>query len=171
MAEAGTAVTTISFNTPKSGQEYTNWDDHIQNTGRPGHFANYMKVRLPYMDQALSALIEDIYQRNLDKRIMVVVMGEFGRTPRLSHNSNGTGRNHWPQAYSVLFSGGGLRTGQIVGATNSKGEYPAHRPYTPEDILATVYQHLGIDPRAHLTDYSGRPIQLLSHGKPIPELV
>ena len=171
LAEAGTAVTTISFNTPKSGQEYTNWDDHIQNAGRPGHFANYMKVRLPYMDQALSALIEDIYQRNLDKRIMVVVMGEFGRTPRLSHNSHGTGRNHWPQAYSVLFSGGGLRTGQVVGATNSKGEYPAHRPYTPEDILATVYQHLGIDPRAHLTDYSGRPIQLLSHGKPIPELL
>lgn len=171
LAEAGTAVTTVSFNTPKSGQEFTNWDDHILNARRPGHFARYMKVRLPYMDQALSALIEDIYKRDLDKRIMVVVMGEFGRTPRLSSNKDGTGRNHWPQAYSVLFSGGGLRTGQIVGATNSKGEFPAHRPYTPEDVLATMYQHLGIDYRAHLIDYSGRPIQILANGKPIPELI
>jgi len=171
LAEAGTAVSSVSFNTPKSGQEFTNWDDHILNARRPGHFARYMKVRLPYLDQALSALIEDIYRRELDKRIMVVVMGEFGRTPKLSASKDGTGRNHWPQAYSVLFSGGGLRTGQVVGATNSKGEYPVHRPYTPEDVLATMYRHLGIDHRAHLKDYSGRPVQILANGKPIPELI
>ncbi|MEO1983132.1 MAG: DUF1501 domain-containing protein, partial [Fuerstiella sp.] len=164
-------VTTVYINTPKSGQKFTNWDDHIMNAGRPGHFGDFMRVRLPYLDQALSALIEDIFQRDLDKRIMVVVMGEFGRTPRLSSNANGTGRNHWPQAYTALVSGGGLRMGQVVGATNSKAEYPTERPYTPKDLLATVYRHLGIDYRQTLIDYSGRPIHILGEGEPIRELI
>ncbi len=171
LAEAGSAAINIYFNTPKTGQEFTNWDDHIMNAGRPGHFAKYMKVRLPYMDQALTTLIEDIYERGLDRKILVVVVGEFGRTPRLSHNSSGTGRNHWPQAYTALLSGGGLQMGQVVGATNSKAEYPAHRPYTPMDLLATVYRHLGIDPESTLTDHSGRPVHILEGGAPIPELV
>ena len=171
LAEAGTPVINIYFNTPKSGQEFTNWDDHIQNAGRPGHFGKYMSVRLPYMDQALSSLIEDIYERGLDQRILVVVVGEFGRTPRLSHNANGTGRNHWPQAYSALLSGGGLRMGQVVGATNSRAEYPAEQPHSPQDLLATIYRHLGIDPTQTLTDYSGRPIRILETGRAIADLI
>lgn len=171
LAEAGTSVINIYFNTPKSGQEFTNWDDHIQNAGRPGHFAKYMRVRLPFMDQALSTLIEDIYERSLDRKILVVVVGEFGRTPKLSHNSNGTGRNHWPQAYSAMLSGGGLRMGQVVGATNSKSEYPTERPYTPQDLLWTVYRHLGIDPMSTVIDPSGRPVHILESGGPISELV
>lgn len=171
LAENGTSVINIYFNTPKSGQEFTNWDDHILNAGRPGHFAKYMRVRLPYMDQALSALIEDIFARGLDQKILVVVVGEFGRTPRLSKNTSGVGRNHWPQAYSALLSGGGLRMGQVVGATNPKAEYPSERPYTPQDLLATVYRHLGIDPASTLTDHSGRPVYVLESGQPIPELV
>ena len=171
LAEAGTSVISLYINTPKNGPEFTNWDDHIMNAGRPGHFAKYMRVRLPYMDQALSALIEDIYQRSLDQQIMVVVMGEFGRTPRLSSNAQGVGRNHWPQASSVLFSGGGLRTGQVVGATNSKAEYPTERPYTPEDVLATIYRHLGIPANHHFIDLTGRPVPILSQGRPIRELV
>ena len=171
LAEAGVGVITLYTNTPKSGQEFTNWDDHILNAGRPGHFGKYMRVRLPYLDQSLATLIDDIHTRDLDRRIMVVVMGEFGRTPRLSVNNSGTGRNHWPQAYSVLFAGGGLRTGQVVGATNSKAEYPAERPYTPKDVLATIYRHLGIDWTETFTDLSGRPIHILPHGQPIPELV
>lgn len=171
LAEAGTAVTTVYINTPKSGQEFTNWDDHIMNAGRPGHFADYMRVRLPYLDQALSALIEDIFERSLDQRIMVVVMGEFGRTPRLSVNASGTGRDHWPQAYTALVSGGGLKMGQVVGATNSKAEYPSERPCTPKDLLATVYRHLGIDYQRTLTDYTGRPISVLGEGEPIRELI
>lgn len=171
LAESGTSVINIYFNTPKSGQEFTNWDDHISNAGRPGHFAKYMRVRLPYMDQALSALIEDIFSRGLDRRILVVVVGEFGRTPRLSHNSTGTGRNHWPQAYSALLSGGGLQMGRVIGATNSKAEYPANTPHTPQDLLATVYRHLGVDPAATLTDYSGRPVHILESGRPIEGLV
>lgn len=171
LAEAGSAVINIYFNTPKSGQEFTNWDDHILNAGRPGHFAKYMRVRLPYMDQALATLIEDVCERGLDRKILIVVVGEFGRTPRLSHNSSGTGRNHWPQAYTAMLSGGGLRMGQVVGATNSKGEHPIERPYTPQDLLWTIYRHLGIDPAATLTDHAGRPVHILESGGPIRELI
>lgn len=171
LAEAGTSVITLSINTPKNGDEFTNWDDHIMNAGRPGHFAGYMRTRLPYMDQSLSALIEDIFARGVDQKIMVAVLGEFGRTPRLSHNANGTGRDHWPDAQTVLLSGGGLKMGQVVGSTNSKAEFPKERPLTPKDILATIYRHLRIDPAAAFTDFSGRSIPILGEGAPIAELI
>ena len=102
---------------------------------------------------------------------MLVVMGEFGRTPRLSSNSDGVGRNHWPQAYSVMLSGGGLKTGQVVGSTNTRGEYPSARPTSPEDILATIYRHLGIRANHEFTDPSGRALPVLHSGKPIRELI
>ena len=171
LCEAGTAVVSLYINTPMSGPEHTNWDDHILNAGRPGHFGGYMKTRFPYYDQALATLIEDIYARDLDRRIMVVVMGEFGRTPRLSHSKDGVGRNHWPQAYTVLFSGGGLKTGQVIGSTNSKAEYPQTRPLTPQDVLATIYHHLGVDHESSLIDHAGRPVPILPSGRPIAELV
>ncbi len=171
LAEAGTAVISLFIDTPKSGQEFTNWDDHIMNASRPGHFGQYMRVRLPYMDEALATLIEDIHDRGLDKRIMVVVMGEFGRTPRLSNNNQGTGRDHWPQAYSALVSGGGLRMGQVIGATNSKAEFPTERPYTPQDMLATIYRHLGIEHTHTIPDFAGRPVYILDDAKPIAELI
>ncbi|MFO0919380.1 MAG: DUF1501 domain-containing protein [Planctomycetaceae bacterium] len=170
LAEAGTAVISLYIDAPENGQDFTNWDDHIQNAGRPGHFGKFLDVRLPYLDQALSALIEDIFQRGVDERILVVVMGEFGRTPRLSHNVNGTGRDHWPDAYTALVSGGGLRMGQVIGATNSKAEYPTERPYGPHDLLATVYRHLGVDTQQMLTDHAGRPVPILGDGTPITEL-
>lgn len=171
LAEVGAAVITVYIDTPRTGPEFTNWDDHIENAGRPGHFAEYMRVRLPYYDQAIAALIEDIYSRGLDEKILVVALGEFGRTPRLSHNARGTGRDHWPDAMTVLLSGGGLRTGQVVGATNSRAEYPTQRPCTPKDILATIYRHLGIDVQQAFLDTSGRPIPILNEGAPITELV
>lgn len=171
LAEAGTAVISLYIDTPQNGQEFTNWDDHIQNAGRPGHFGKFLDVRLPYLDQALSALIEDIHQRGVDRKILVVVFGEFGRTPRLSHNANGTGRDHWPDAYTALVSGGGLTMGQVLGATNSKAEYPTEKPYSPQDLLATMYHHLGIN-RAHaFYDHAGRPIPILGEGTPIADLV
>jgi hypothetical protein len=171
LAVAGAAVISLYIDTPKSGPEFTNWDDHILNAGRPGHFGQYMKTRLPYLDQALSALIEDVYSRGLEQRILIVVMGEFGRTPRLSHNASGTGRDHWPQAYTALLSGGGLRMGQVIGSTNARGEHPKERPIAPQDLLATVYRHLGIDPRHELSDGVGRPIAVLPEGQPIAELI
>ena len=173
LAEASTAVVTIYANTPKSGPKFTNWDDHPDNAGRPGHFGDYMRTRLPYMDQALASLIEDIYERGLDRKVLLVAVGEFGRTPKISHrNATGsTGRDHWPQAYSALVSGGGLRMGQVVGATNSKGEYPSERPLRPQDLLAMIYRHLGIDTHRSFADFSGRPIPILADGKPIQELI
>lgn len=171
LAEAGTAVISLYIDTPKNGPDFTNWDDHSGNAGRPGHFGGYMRTRLPYLDQALSALIEDIFAKGLDRQLLVVVMGEFGRTPRLAYNSTGVGRDHWPDAASVLLSGGGLRMGQVVGATNSKAEFPTERPYTPQDVLATVYRHLGIEAYRAFNDFAGRPIPILNDGQPIPELI
>lgn len=173
LAEAGTAVINIYFNTPKNGPDFTNWDDHPGNAGRPGHFAKYMRTRLPYMDQALAALIEDIFDRGLEQQILVVVVGEFGRTPRMRYGppNNSYGRDHWPDAYTALLSGGGLKMGQVVGATNSKAEYPTQSACTPQDLLATIYRHLGIDYTQTLLDYSGRPVHILSEAQPIRQLL
>ena len=170
LAAAGTGVVSLFIDSPMSGQEYTNWDDHILNAGRPGHFAGFLQRRLVFLDQALSALIEDLYDRGLDRKVLVAVFGEFGRTPRLSSNANGTGRDHWPDAYSALVSGGGMRMGQVVGATDAKGEYPADRPLTPGDLLATLYRHLGIDPARTFEDRTGKPVPILPEGELIREL-
>ena len=87
-----------------------------------------MRYRAPFMDQALSALIEDVYARGLDRKVLIVAAGEFGRTPRLTHAAGLIGRDHWPDAQSALVSGGGLRMGQVIGATNRRGEYPGRAP-------------------------------------------
>ena len=105
------------------------------------------------------------------EEILIVVVGEFGRTPRLAGRGDEQGRDHWPQAYSALVSGGGLRMGQVIGSTNGKAEYPTERPCSPFDLLATIYQHLGIDVRRTFVDHSGRPIPILGAGEPIRELV
>jgi uncharacterized protein (DUF1501 family) len=122
-------------------------------------------------------LVEDLHDRGLTKNVMLVVTGEFGRTPRISHQT-GTqtgvsqpGRDHWPQAMSMLVSGGGMRTGQVIGSTNSKGEHPHSRPLTPNDLWATVYRHLGIDTEHAFPDHSGRPMPILPYGEPIAELL
>jgi Protein of unknown function (DUF1501) len=173
LAEAGTAVVSVIANTPENGPTFTNWDDHPGNAMRPGHFAEYMRVRFPYFDQAVAALIEDVHDRGLDRNVLILVMGEFGRTPRLRTGppDNSIGRDHWPDAYSILVSGGGLRMGQVVGATNARGEYPTTAPITPQDVLATVYRHLGIDPGHHFADSLGKPIPILYRGEPIRQLI
>jgi hypothetical protein len=173
LAEAGTSVISVIANVPRFGPEFTNWDDHPGNAMRPGHFANYMQTRFPYFDQAVSSLIDDVFERGLDRRILVVVTSEFGRTPRLRTGppDNSIGRDHWPDAFSALISGGGLRMGQVVGATDARGAYPVESPLTPCDLLATIYRHLHIDPAHTFTDAAGRPIPILSHGQPIRALV
>ena len=171
LAEAGAGVVTIDALAPKLGMPlYFSWDDHAN--AQPGwDMAKGMTLRAEYMDPALSALIEDIHQRGLDEKILVVAVGEFGRTPRVTMNAGNLGRDHWPQAQSALIAGGGLRMGQVVGATNSKAEYPAERPLHPQDLLATIYHHLGINHRHEFPDFSGRPIPVLPYGEPIRELV
>jgi hypothetical protein len=171
LAEAGSAVITIDALAPELGKPiYFSWDDHAN--AQPGwDLAAGMRWRAPFLDQALSALIDDIYERGLDRKILLVAMGEFGRTPRLTYNSGCSGRDHWPDAMTALVSGGGLRIGQVVGATNSRGEYPQQRPLTPQDMLATIYRHLGVNWKNELIDHSGRPVPILSSGAPIRELI
>jgi hypothetical protein len=170
LAEAGSSVITIDALAPSLHERYFSWDDHINPLTR-WDLGDAMRHRAPFMDQAISALIEDVYLRGLDRKVLIVAVGEFGRTPRLVQSSGLIGRDHWPDAQSALISGGGLRMGQVVGATNRKGEFPAERPLTPKDLLATIYRHLGINPRAEFRDFSGRPIPILSEGEPIRELL
>jgi Protein of unknown function (DUF1501) len=171
LAEAGAAVVTIDALAPVPGQPvYFSWDDHAN--AQPGwDLAKGMRWRAPFLDQALSALIADVYDRGLDEKVLIVAVGEFGRTPRLTHANGCLGRDHWPDAQCALLAGGGLRTGQVVGATNGRGEYPKERPLTPQDLLATVYRHLGIDPRLEFKDFAGRPVPILGSGEPIRELL
>jgi hypothetical protein len=171
LAEAGSAVITIDALAPVPGTAlYFSWDDHAN--AQPGwDMVKGLIWRAPYLDQALSALIEDIYDRGLDKKVLLVAAGEFGRTPRLSRANGCVGRDHWPDAMCALVSGGGLQMGQVVGSTNSKGEHPKDRPLTPRDLLATMYRHLGIDPRHEFKDFSGRPLSILPDGEPIAELI
>ncbi|MEE2991189.1 MAG: DUF1501 domain-containing protein [Planctomycetota bacterium] len=180
LVEAGVEIITTEFDGPLCGR-VANWDDHAVNH----HVFQAIKHRAPFFDQAVSALVEDVYERGLDKRVMVVVTGEFGRTPRISHvassgggvasGAKGTvqpGRDHWPRANTMLFAGGGMQTGQLIGKTDPRGEDPVERRVGPGDFLATIYHHLGIDAeQVAIPNFSGRPIPILPHGKPIPELL
>jgi hypothetical protein len=171
LAEAGASVVTIDALAPEQGKPiYFSWDDHAD--AQPGwDLARGMRWRAPFMDQALSALIDDLHDRGQDRGVLVVAVGEFGRTPRVTRLNGNIGRDHWPDAQCALVAGGGLKVGQVVGATNRRGEYPKERPLTPQDLLATVYRHLGIDPRHEFTDGIGRPIPILPAGEPIRELI
>ncbi len=172
LVEAGVDLVTTSLDGPLCGR-VGNWDDHAVNH----HVFDAMKRRCEYFDQAVSALIEDIHARGLDRRVLIVVTGEFGRTPRISYAKDSAsgvmqpGRDHWPRAVSLLFSGGKISGGQVVGATDRQGADVTQRRVGVRDFLATIYQHLGID-AANLTlrDKTGRPIPALPDGRPIPEL-
>jgi uncharacterized protein (DUF1501 family) len=116
----------------------------------------------------VASLVEDIHDRGLEREVLVLVWGEFGRTPRVNGSS---GRDHWPGCMSALIAGGGLATGQVVGATGRRGEHPTERALRPEDLLRTVYEVLGIDPAAEFPNDAGRPMAILNHGHPIAELL
>jgi uncharacterized protein (DUF1501 family) len=129
---------------------------------------------LPHLDQAVGGLLDDLAERGLLDRVLVVVMGEFGRTPKLNQGQPGIpvpGRDHWGSAISAMVAGGGLRGGQVIGATNARAEHPVQRALKPADLLATVYHVLGIDPKLTFKDHTGRPVPILDEGEPIAELV
>lgn len=178
LIEAGSSFVTVVLENPtlpgdSLPQDGTyNWDSHAVNC----HIFNDSRYRFPVYDQVVAALVTDLYRRGLDKKVMLIVTGEFGRTPRIEY-SVGTqtkvkqpGRDHWPSAMSMLVSGGGMRTGQVIGSTNSKGEVPQDRPLTPNDLWATAYRHLGIDYNQSILDHSGRPMPILPFGNVIEEL-
>lgn len=139
------------------------WDTHNDLVTRlkDGFTGAQQPVGLvPLLDQAVSALIDDLQDRQLWQDTLVVVMGEFGRTPKL--NPDG-GRDHWPRAFSVLLGGGGVAGGQVVGASDAMGESPRDRPVTPSDLVATLYRLLGIAPDLELRTDSGRPVRITPH--------
>jgi hypothetical protein len=155
LVEAG--ATFVTLNTDSfSGQ----WDNH-------GNLAAQYREMVPVYDQVLSALFDDLVERGIYERVLVLVWGEFGRTPKINA---GAGRDHWGPAAFALLGGGGLRGGTIVGSTTAHGETPRDRPLWPADILATVYRVLGIDPTLQFPDHAGRPIPVLPDGEPIHEL-
>ncbi len=147
----------------------SNWDDHSVNSDI---FKAY-REKLPSFDQSVSAIIEDIYARGLDRKVLFIFCGEFGRTPLIRNQdaSGRPGRDHWPQAMSVLVAGGGLQMGQVIGATNSRAEEPVRRIMNSNNLLATIYHQFGIDQRRNFLDKSGRPIPILTEGEPIAELL
>ena len=158
LVEAG--VPFVSFSAAR-------WDHHCLVRSQPNIFESY-RTLLPLYDMAIAALLNDLHDRGLDQDVAVVVWGEFGRTPRV--NKTG-GRDHWPGAGFALVAGGGLRMGQYVGETDSRAEHPKTRAYGPQNLLATLYHVLGIDPAVTLRDGSGRPMYLLDEREPIRELL
>jgi uncharacterized protein (DUF1501 family) len=137
------------------------WDHHT-------NLFTSLKKRLPSFDQTIATLIEDLGQRGLLDSTMVIALGEFGRTPTINKDA---GRDHWSSAMSVLFAGGGTPGGQVVGATDVKGDAAVERVLSPENFASTVYAKLGIDPGKMLYTPQGRPTHLVSDPTPIRELM
>jgi uncharacterized protein (DUF1501 family) len=153
LVEAGARCVTVA---------YGFWDTHGQNF-------RHLREHLPLFDRGISALIEDIYARGLDRDVTVVVWGEFGRTPKINKDA---GRDHWSRVNSALLSGGGMPVGQVIGSTDSAAAAAKDQPIHYQDVLATVYHNLGIDPHSFVHDMAGRPVPILpSSVRPIEKLV
>jgi uncharacterized protein (DUF1501 family) len=165
LVEAGVPVVTLTpENHPVPRDCNGQWDHH-------DHIFPCLRAILPAYDRAVYALLTDLHQRGLDQDVAVVIWGEMGRTPRVG-TQRGTvaGRDHWPQSGFALIAGGGLRMGQVIGATDPRGENPRGHAYTPQNVLATLYRVLGIDPATTINDHQGRPIYLLDDRAPVAEL-
>jgi hypothetical protein len=155
LIEAGTRLVTVNW--PDDGEAF--WDTH-------GNNFPALKTRLmPPADAAFAALLDDLAARGLLDETLVVWVGEFGRTPRVENG----GRQHWPQCYSAVLAGGGVRGGAVYGASDKSGAHPANNPVSPADLTATVYHALGLDPATEICDPSGRPWKI-ADGAPLRHL-
>jgi hypothetical protein len=160
LVEAGVKLVTV-FSAQGGKTPQDAWDTHTDN------FRRHKNELLPPMDQGTSALMDDLRQRGLADRTLLLWMGEFGRTPKINAKA---GRDHWANCYTILLSGGGVRPGQLYGQSDRNGAFPIRgRVFTPADICATVYHSLGIDPHAEVTDSQGRPMRI-TQGEPMSEL-
>jgi len=170
LVEAGAGVVAIRFS-PDGRGDYDRsgigWDDHAVH----GNIFQIMRQRGPQFDQSVSALIEDLEERGMADDVLVVLVGEFGRTPRIHVHKGCPGREHWGPSGCAMLFGGGLQMGQVIGQTNDKGERPAERPTSYEDLLATIYHVMGVDTDHKFINHVGRPVPILPSGKPIAELV
>ncbi|RPI75407.1 MAG: DUF1501 domain-containing protein, partial [Planctomycetaceae bacterium] len=170
LVEAGVGMVAIRYSPDGRGdydKTMIGWDDHAVH----GNIFEIMRTRGPQFDQSVSALIEDLDERGMHDDVMVVLVGEFGRTPRIHVHKGCPGREHWGPAGCALVYGGGLQMGQIVGSTNDKGEHPKDRPLTYQSLLATIYRSLGINPQHTFINEAGRPVPILDSGEPIRELI
>jgi hypothetical protein len=152
LVEAGAGCVTLSIG---------GWDTH-------GNNFKTLARQLPQVDRGIANLIQDLHERGMDKDVVTVMWGEFGRTPRIN---KGAGRDHWPQVMSALVAGGGLRMGQAIGASSARGEYPRDRRVTVPQVLSTLYQAIGIDPARTFPSGSGRPMYILDDRSPVTELL
>jgi hypothetical protein len=162
LVEAGSRFVTVFWD--EYGLAGTGWDTHWD------HYPRMKDELLPGLDMALAGLVTDLDQRGLLDSTLVVCLSEHGRTPKLTRERNG-GRDHWAQAYSALFAGGGVARGSVIGRTDKIGGTVADRPVSPKDVLATVYHLLGIDPHTELRDRTNRPLPLVADGAVVPEVL
>jgi uncharacterized protein (DUF1501 family) len=161
LIEAGVRLVTVV-----SGRRIDQaWDTHRD------HFPLLKRALLPSFDRGFSAMLEDMAERGMLDDTLVVVMGEFGRTPKLGYVTSNAGaakngRDHWPYCYTVMFAGAGVTPGAIIGASDKQGAYPKSDPFTPEDVAATIYSIMGIAPDSEIHDAAGRP-HPVARGSPI----
>ncbi len=165
LVEAGVPVVTLTPQNHDLPQKCNGqWDHH-------DHIFECLRIVAPQLDRSIHSLVTDLHERGLDKDVAVVVWGEMGRTPRIGTQRGTTGgRDHWPQSGFALMAGGGFETGQVIGATDARGERPKGHAYTPQNVLATLYHVLGIDPVTTLPDHQGRPMYLLDDRERVAEL-
>ena len=166
LVEAGTKFVTVYFSSNIGGQSTTGggWDTHGFNNTRM--YPIIEKYHLPITDQTLPTFLEDMDSRGLLEDTLVVWMGEFGRTPKINSNAS---RDHWPDCYTVLLAGAGVKRGFIYGASDKNGAYPAENPVRPDDLAATMFHALGIDPKTHVYGVGNRPL-LIAEGNPIIDI-
>jgi uncharacterized protein (DUF1501 family) len=153
LVEAGVRCVTI---------DHSNWDTHDNN------FATLKRDLLPVLDGGMTTLFRDLAERGLLESTLVVVTGEFGRTPRINKNA---GRDHWGPAFTVALGGGGIKGGRAIGKSNERAERPASDPYGPEDLSATMYHLMGINPEDEFYTPEGRPVKIVNNGRVIQELL
>jgi hypothetical protein len=154
LVEAGVSCVTLSIG---------GWDTHSENF-------KTLRRQLPEVDRGIANLIQDLSDRGMDRDVVTVMWGEFGRTPKVG-DSTPDGRGHWPPVMSALVAGGGLKMGQAIGSTSARGEYPKDHPVTVSQVLATLYHALGIDPSQTFVNGSGRPMYILDDREPVRELL
>ena len=168
LVEAGVSFVTLDMS--YHGSSGT-WDTHGDNIPPYGGISKGLKPLLPLFDHLFTTLVNDLEERGLADEVLVIAMGEFGRTPRIGTQESTDGRDHWPEVMSMLLAGGGLRHGQVIGATEVDGGQIKNRPVTPAAIAATFYRHLGVPLDATYEDHKGRPRFIVEEdGKPIAEL-
>jgi uncharacterized protein (DUF1501 family) len=168
LVEAGVNFVTIDLS--NHGASGT-WDTHGDNIPPYGGITRGLKPLLPVFDHLLTTLVSDLEERGLIDDVLVLAMGEFGRTPQLGTQGSTDGRNHWPPVMSMTIAGGGFRHGQIIGASERDGGQIKQRPVSPGDLAATIYHHMGVPLTATYLDFRGRPRHLVEQGQPIGELI